>query len=173
MGFMNKILLFLYVVSTVMVMLGFYAINFLTETVKEDGSGGGNGNPGLFPIIFVMPFFFYFLYGTVELSMRLAVTFRNRRTLFVSMAISVVAAISIAIYTYLKAEAVRTEILQKRADLETASDFSLLNTFSNSIFFNPLTFTLVVLICYLIGALWSVSRKRRQLLKKEGISLLE
>ncbi|WP_422124464.1 hypothetical protein DHX103_06505 [Planococcus sp. X10-3] len=162
MDFMNKILLVLYVVSTGMVMLGFYAINFFTEPVGEDGAGGGNGNPGLFPVVFIMPFFFYFLYGTVEISMRLAESYRKKRTLFVSLVLSVLATISIAIYTFLKAEALRTDILQKRDDLETASEFPLLNTFSNSIFFNPLTFVLVVLVCYMIGALWSVSRARHK-----------
>ncbi|MFD1032608.1 hypothetical protein [Metaplanococcus flavidus] len=159
---MNKILIFLYVISTVMVMLGFYAINFLTEPLGADGYAGGNGNPGLFPVVFVMPFFFYFLYGTVELSMRLAERYREKRILFVSVAISVLTAISIAVYTYLEADAVRTEILLKRDDLKTASEIPLLNPFSNSIFFNPLTFVLVVLVCYVIGALWSVSRARRK-----------
>ena len=159
---MNKILLFLYVVSTGMVMLGFYAINFLTETIGENGSGGGNGNPGLFPVVFVMPFFFYFLYGTIELSMRLAESYKKNSTLYLSLAISVLTVISIAAYTFLKAEALRTEIFEKKDYLESASQFPLLNTFSNSIFFNPLTFLLVLLGCYIIGAFWSLRRARRK-----------
>ena len=171
MDFMNKILLLLYVISTGVVMLGFYTINFFTETLGEDGSGGGNGNPGLFPVVFVMPFFFYFLYGTAELSMRLAEKYTKRSTLFVSLAISVTAAISIVIYTFWKAEALRAEIFEKKDYLESASELPLLNTFSNSIFFNSLTFILVVLVCYIIGALWSVSRGRRRkelLLQTDG-----
>ncbi|WP_142829734.1 hypothetical protein [Planococcus soli] len=74
---MRKLLLFLYIVSLVIVLIGFYGMNFFTETVAEDGTGGGNGNPALFIPVFLMPFFFYFLYGTTELSMRLAARYKK------------------------------------------------------------------------------------------------
>lgn len=157
---MNKILLFLYFVSVLAVMLGFCGMNFFTETIGEDGSGGGNGNPALFLLVFLMPFFFYFLYGTTELSMRLAESYKKRSTLHISLAISVLAALVIAGYTFLKAKAMRREVFLKKDDLESVSQLPLWSTFSNAIFFNPLTFIMVLLVCYIIGTLWSLARKR-------------
>lgn len=161
-NFMNKILLFLYFVSVLVVMLGFYGMNFFTETIGEDGSGGGNGNPALFLLVFLMPFFFYFLYGTTELSMRLVERYKKRSTLHISLIISVLAVLSIAVYTFLEAKALRREVFLNKDDLVSISQLPLWSTFSNAIFFNPLTFILVVLICYIIGALWSLSRNRRK-----------
>lgn len=66
---MRKLLLVLYVISLLAVLMGFYGMNFFTEPIREGGSGGGNGNPALFIPVFLMPFLFYFLYGTTKLSM--------------------------------------------------------------------------------------------------------
>lgn len=60
---MRKLLLFLYVISLVIALTGFYGMNFFTETVVDEGTGGGNGNRALFIPVFFMPFFFYYLYG--------------------------------------------------------------------------------------------------------------
>ncbi|MGH2317668.1 hypothetical protein ACRC6Q_07845 [Planococcus sp. SE5232] len=38
--------------------------------------------------------------------------------------------------------------------------FSLFTIFSNHIFFNPLTFILVVMACFLAGLVWSLIRNR-------------
>lgn len=81
---MRKLLLFLYIVSLLAVLIGFYGMNIFTESIEEDGTGGGNGNPALFILVFLMPFFFYFLYGTTELSMRFVERYKKRRTLVIS-----------------------------------------------------------------------------------------
>ncbi|ANU28563.1 hypothetical protein [Planococcus versutus] len=159
---MRKLLLFLYVISLVVVLIGFYGMNFFTETVVEDGTGGGNGNPALFIPVFLMPFFFYFLYGTTELSMRLAEKIKTNKTLVTSLIFSVIAAAIIIIYTENKAQDLRKTIVQKQVNFETVSQVPLWSTFSNAIFFNALTFILVLLICYIIGAVWSIYRERRK-----------
>lgn len=155
---MNKILLFLYFVSVLAVMLGFYEMNFFTTDLQEDSTGGSN--PAMIIPVFLLPFFFYFLYGTTEFSMRLAESYKKRGMLISSLVFSAAAAITILVYTFARAQAMRNEIVQKLDHIENASQMPLLNLYSNSIFFNPLTFILVLLVCYIAGALWSMGRKR-------------
>lgn len=156
---MNRILLFLYFVSVLVVMLGFYGMNLFTSVLEGDDTGGSN--PAMIIPVFILPFFFYFLYGSAELFMRLAERYKNRNMLIGSLVLSAAVAISIGAYTFVKARALRDEIVQKLDHIENASQIPLLNLYSNSIFFNPLTFVLVILLCYIAGALWSMGRKRR------------
>lgn len=157
---MNRILLFLYFVSVLVVVLGFYWMNLFTAVPELDDTGGSN--PAMIIPVFILPFFFYFLYGTAELSMRLAEQCKNRRMLIGSLVLSAAAAISIGAYTLIRAQTLRNEIVQQLDHIENAAQISLLNLYSNSIFFNPLTFVLVNLLCYIAGAFWSMGRKRRQ-----------
>ncbi|TKC13860.1 hypothetical protein FA727_22995 [Robertmurraya kyonggiensis] len=63
-----------YSISILISGLLFYVSNHMTQTLNinsEFGIVGGNGNPGLFPWIFLFPFFLFFVYGTIKLSMRL------------------------------------------------------------------------------------------------------
>ncbi|AQU80846.1 hypothetical protein [Planococcus faecalis] len=159
---MRKLLFFLYIVSLLAVLIGFYGMNVFTESIEEDGTGGGNGNPALFILVFLMPFLFYFLYGTTELSMRFVERYKKRRTLVISLVFSVVATISIGVYTFLKAQALRNEIIQRLENFDDVSQISLWNAFSNSVFFNPLTFILVILVCYIFGVIWNSSKNRRK-----------
>lgn len=157
---MNRILLFFYFVSLLVVMVGFYGMNSFTAVLEEDDTGGSN--PAMVIPVFILPFFFYFLYGTTELSMRFAERYKNRNVRLGSAVVSAAAAFGIAVYTFARAQALRNEIVQKLDHIESASQMPLLNLYSNSIFFNPMTFILIILLCYIAGVLWSVSRKRRQ-----------
>ena len=156
---MNKILLLLYFVSVLAVMLGFYGMNFLTTALKENSTRGSN--PAMIIPVFVLPFFFYFLYGTVELSMRFAERSKNKKMLLGSLVLSAAAAISIIAYTVAKAQFLQNEIVQKLDYIGNTSQIPLINLYSNSIFFNPLTFFSIVLVCYAAGVFWSVGRKPR------------
>ncbi|TWT08062.1 hypothetical protein FQV26_09700 [Planococcus sp. CPCC 101016] len=159
---MRKLLFFLYIVSLLLVFIGFYGMNLFTETIEKDNTGGSNGNPAIFVLVFIMPFFFYFLYGTSELSMRLVDNYKKRSTLVISLVFSGVSAISIIIFTVVEANALRLVIVQKQENFESIFQIPLWNTFSNSIFFNLLTFILVILICYITGAILSIGNKRRK-----------
>lgn len=159
---MNRLLGFMYLGSVLIVMLGFYGMNFFTETIVDGGTGGGNGNPALFILVFLMPFLFYFLYGTIELSMWLVKTFKEKSPLRISLMLSGGIAFSIIVYTFFKAQALRYEITEKLENFDEISQIGLLNTFSNAVFFNPLTFILLLLICYLIGAGWTTLSLKRQ-----------
>ncbi len=71
-------------------------------------------------------------------------------------------AITLVVYTFFKAQAFRYEINEKLENFDEISQIGLLNTFSNAIFFNPLTFILLLLICYLVGAGWTMLGLKRQ-----------
>ena len=156
---MRKLLLFMYIVSLLIVIIGFYGMNFFTETIVKGANGGGNGNPALFIPVFLMPFFFYFVYGTTELSMQLIEKYKKSSTLILSIILSVIAIMGIVIYTVEKSRKIREMIVQKQSNFESISQISLLNTFSNDIFFNALTFVMVLLVCYVVAAGWSVYRR--------------
>ena len=157
---MNRILLFFYFVSVLVVMVGFYGMNSFTAILEGDDTGGSN--PAMVIPVFILPFFFYFLYGTTELSMRFAERYKNRNVRLGSVVISAATAFGIAVYTFARAQALRNEIVQKLDHIGSASQIPLLNLYSNSIFFNPMTFILIILLCYMAGVLWSFSRKRRK-----------
>ncbi len=157
---MNRILLFFYFVSVLVVMVGFYGMNSFTAILEGNDTGGSN--PAMVIPVFILPFFFYFLYGTTELSMRFAERYKNRNVRLGSVVISAATAFGIAVYTFARAQALRNEIVLKLDHIENASQMPLLNLYSNSIFFNLMNFILIILLCYTAGVLWSISRKRRQ-----------
>ncbi|WP_372869493.1 hypothetical protein [Planomicrobium okeanokoites] len=131
-------------------------------TAILEGNDTGGSNPAMVIPVFILPFFFYFLYGTTELSMRFAERYKNRNVRLGSVVISAATAFGIAVYTFARAQALRNEIVLKLDHIENASQMPLLNLYSNSIFFNLMNFILIILLCYTAGVLWSISRKRRQ-----------
>ncbi|WP_223632632.1 hypothetical protein [Planococcus sp. 4-30] len=157
---MYKLLMLLYWLSAILTLAAFYGMNALSEPVKNDGFGGGNGNPTLVIPFFLMPFIMYFLYGTVELSMRIASKWLTSRSIWLGILISSVYVVTVSVYTLKKADDFRSYIVETKDAFDNPEDFSLFTIFSNHIFFNPLTFILVVMICFLAGLVWSLIRDR-------------
>ena len=155
---MYKLLMLLYGLSAILTVIVFYGMNILSEPVKNDGFGGGNGNPTLVIPFFLMPFILYFLYGTIELSMRVASRSLTVRNIRLGILISSVFVAAVSAYTLKKADDFRTFIVDTKDAYDNPEDFSLFNIFSNHIFFNPLTFVLVVMACFLAGTVWSLMR---------------
>ena len=153
---MYKLLMLLYGLSAILTVIVFYGMNILSEPVKNDGFGGGNGNPTLVIPFFLMPFILYFLYGTIELSMRVASRSLTVRNIRLGILISSVFVAAVSAYTLKKADDFRTFIVDTKDAYDNPEDFSLFNIFSNHIFFNPLTFVLVVMACFLAGSVWSL-----------------
>lgn len=156
---MYKLLMLLYWLSAFLTLAGFYGMNSLSEPVKNDDFGGGNGNPTLVIPFFLMPFILYFLYGTIELSMRATSRRFTPKGIWVGIAISFIYVAFSSSYTLKKAEDFRTYIIETKDAFDNPQDFSLFTIFSNHIFFSPLTFGLLVMGCFLIGSVWSLIRQ--------------
>ena len=157
---MYKLLMLLYWLSAFLTLAAFYGMNSLSEPVKNDDFGGGNGNPTLVIPFLLMPFVLYFFYGTIELSMRATSRWLSPRlsprSIWIGILISAVYVATSSVYTLKKADAFRTYIVDTKDAYDNPEDFSLFNIFSNHIFFNPLTFVLVVMACFLAGSVWSL-----------------
>ncbi|WP_162785356.1 hypothetical protein [Bacillus sp. P14.5] len=64
----------IYFISVLATIMMFILGNILTEPLVTDSGmsgGGGNGNPGLFPLMVLFPFFLIFIYGTYWLFKKL------------------------------------------------------------------------------------------------------
>lgn len=160
---MYKILMLLYVLSTLLTIAAFYGINYLSEPVRNDDFRGGNGNPALFIAMVGMPFIFYFLYGTVELSMRAAEKWLSRKCSLLGVLASTSFILAGLFITFNKANEYRNYIVATKDAYSNPGQFALFNVFSNHLFFNPLTFMLVVACCFLMGTLWSLVRGKKKL----------
>ncbi|MGE8205520.1 hypothetical protein ACQKP0_13245 [Heyndrickxia sp. NPDC080065] len=82
----KKMFKFLYVICTGLTMLLFYLCNKFTEQliIKDGlGGGGGNGNPGLFPWLFLFPFFLGFLLGTYMYTLKWIRKLKNKSIYYV------------------------------------------------------------------------------------------
>lgn len=151
---MRKIFLFIFAFSTVASIVMFASINHFTEKLHGSLSGGGgNGNPGLFPILFLYPFFFFFLYGMVKIAYNFLYSKFETRLFKYVMLLSFLLVSIISAMTINKANSLRTSIMKINQSFSDSAPIPLLNTFSNNIFFNAFTFTLVVLVCILIAGI--------------------
>lgn len=155
---MYKVLMLLYGLSAILTILTFYGMNVLSAPVQNDDFGGGNGNPALVIPVFLMPFILYFVYGTIELSMRAAGKWLSSRSKWLGILVSSISVIGIFVYTLKKANDFRTYIVVTKEAYNNPEDFALLTIFSNHIFFNPLTFAMLVISCFGAGVVWSLIR---------------
>ncbi|MGM0846069.1 MAG: hypothetical protein ACQEUT_13920 [Bacillota bacterium] len=144
---MRLVYLGIYFISVLATIIMFILGHILTEPlVTESGmSGGGNGNPGLFPLMVLLPFFLIFIYGTYWFFNKWIenVTLKTKWGLTI---------ISCAVFTLIfadtlnKADALRYLIVKQNPSFENVSQVDLINTYSNSIFFNFYTFMALLLI---------------------------
>ncbi|MDQ0427529.1 hypothetical protein QOZ98_000354 [Planomicrobium stackebrandtii] len=159
---MNKILMLVYAICGIIAIGVFYSMNLLTQPVNNDDYWGGNGNPALFIPVVAMPFILYFLYGTTELSMRANERWLLRKGTIGGILISTTYILAASFFTYNKAFEFRKYIVDVKGASSYPEEFALFNVFSTHIFLNPLTFILVVMVCFLTGAVWSLARNRKE-----------
>ncbi|MFC3210688.1 hypothetical protein [Planomicrobium okeanokoites] len=164
---MNKLLFFFYVLAVLVTILVFYVMNYFTAPITPSEGGGGGGNPPIIILVFTLPFIMFFVYGTIELFMRFTLKRLSKKVTIISIILSLLLAGAIVVLTIIKADALRNRIVDVKENFNDPSVFPLLNTFSNDIFFNPLTFLMVLLLCYVFGAIWGINRKKKNPKSKE------
>lgn len=144
----------IYIISFLMSGLLFYLCNDMTQALNinsEFGVVGGNGNPGLYPWILLFPFFGFFVYGTFKYSM-LTLTKLTKAKIIMFITGSSVISFVIMMNVYTQASELRKKIVEASPSYTEESELSLLNFWSNSIFFNFFTFSLVILLIILFSA---------------------
>jgi len=139
-------------------MILFFLCNYLTEPLVEKNelgvAGGGNGNPGLFPWFILFPFFLIFIYGTFKYLTNFILKI-NRKLIFIVIYSSSFLSIFIMIFTNNEAGKIREKIIDANPTFTSVKQLSLLNTWSNSIFFNQYTFILVFLLVLLTSSIYA------------------
>jgi len=130
----------------------FYVINFLTEPISIGSSNSNisNGNPGLFPLIFLTPFLIVTIIGTFQLAYHLAKrTFKTIQYKIIMIA-SFLFSSSIYIFTYIEAKEFRLVVFENNDSVNRVAEIPLLNTYSNNIFFNGWTLLalLLTVVCF-------------------------
>lgn len=158
---MSKLSLFIYIVSVLVTIGIFYLINFLTETVTVGESNNmGNGNPGLFPLIYLTPFLIISIIGTFKL----IYVFVERRIRTIQplliMLFSLIGSIIIYFLTYREARQMRTLFFNNNDSVTRINEIPLLNSYSNNIFFNGWTLLALLFTVTFIACLIALIRQK-------------
>ena len=158
---MSKLSLFIYIVSVLVTVSIFYLINFLTETVVVGESNNmGNGNPGLFPLIYLTPFLIISIIGTFKL----IYVFIERRIRTIQplliMLFSLIGSIIIYFLTYREARQMRTLFFNNNDSVTRINEIPLLNSYSNNIFFNGWTLLALLFTVTFIACLIALIRQK-------------
>lgn len=140
----------------------FYLCNDMTQTLHiSSGLGvvGGNGNPGLFPWIPLFPFFGIFVYGTFKYLMLTLTKLAKAKIIMIITGSSVLSFV-IMMNVYYQASELRKKIVEISPSYAKESELSLLNFWSNAIFSNFSTFSLVILLTIFFSAGMALLKKR-------------
>lgn len=138
----------LYILCAAISISIFVLTNITTEPLN---TGGGNGNPGLLFILILYPFLLSFVYWTVLLLYKWMKIHLNTNNITILTIFSSLLALFILFSTIIKAINFREEIVRVSPSYNNVNEVSLLNTFSNSIFFNYYTFLMLLLLCLTIA----------------------
>ena len=152
----------IYIISFLMSGLLFYLCNNMTQTLhinSEFDVVGGNGNPGLFPWLLLFPFFGFFVYGTFKYSMLTLTKLAKAKIIMIITGSSMLSFV-IMMNVYYQASELRKKIVEVSPSYTKESELSLLNFWSNAIFFNFFTFSLVILLTIFFSAGMALLKKR-------------
>ncbi|MGF2616978.1 hypothetical protein FZC84_03895 [Rossellomorea vietnamensis] len=161
---MRVIYLGIYFISVLATIMMFILGNILTEPlVTESGlGGGGNGNPGLFPFVVLFPFLLIFFYGTYWFFKKLIASLTTKAvknlTIISSAVIGLILAVSIK-----KAAELRLLIVEQNPSFENVAQVDLINTYSNSIFFNFYTFLALLLLILSLACIRTLLMRRNSI----------
>lgn len=157
---MKKLTFFMYMLSFFITALFFVFMNAATQEVSAS-SRSGNGNPFLFPLVFIHPFILFFLYGTIDYSGKWVMKGQKKR-IKLGAFLAIGTAALIFIFTILRIGKKREEIARINDTFTDASQVSALNIYTNDLFFNGYTFIGVVLLCFFISSIQGLVLKKRK-----------
>ncbi|MEK5233756.1 hypothetical protein MHB42_18840 [Lysinibacillus sp. FSL K6-0232] len=158
---MNKLLVVFYFISIIITAIIFALINVLTGPVLLERSSISNGNPGLFPLIFLTPFLIISIIGTFKLAIMLARKMFKTVQFYLMMICLLVFSSVIYWLTFKEAQALRLFIFQHNHSVTEIAEIPLLNTYSNAIFFNGWTLLALLFTASGIAYIWTFIQHRQ------------
>ncbi|MEC1180597.1 hypothetical protein P9B03_19220 [Metasolibacillus meyeri] len=146
----SKLSLFFYSLSVVVTIIICYLINYLTEPVLAENSKSNisNGNPGLFPLIFLTPFLLILIVGTFKVTYTFAKRTLQTIQFKIIIVFSLIVSSIIYFFTFKEAQKLRLLIFDNNDSVTKIDEIPLLNIYSNSTFFNG--WTLIALLFTII-----------------------
>lgn len=157
---MRLIFLILYFISLAASLAIFHFTQAFSPKVS-DGYVGGNGNPGMMFFFFGYPFLTFFIYGTIEYMMRYLMDKQKRKWFDPTLILAGVITVGIFTYNFLSALQIRQQIAKEIPQYGSVADISLINPYTNDVFFSWVTFLAILLFCYFIGGLWAKKRRKK------------
>lgn len=154
---MRIIFLILYIISLIASLAIFHFTQVISPEVS-DGYAGGNGNPGLMFVMLGYPFLAFFIYGTTEYTMRCLMDKWTRKWFNPALISAAVLAAGIFIYTLWSASQVRNRVEKEIHPFDSGRGASLINPYTNDVFFDWPAFIGVLLVCYVAGGIWAKKR---------------
>lgn len=156
---MRLISFILYFISLSASLALFHFTQMFSSEVSA-GYAGGNGNPGLMFFFFGYPFLAFFIYGTIDYTMRFLTDKQTKKWFNPSLIAAGISTVSIVANEIGSAFRIRQQIAKEIPQYGSVTDISLINPYSNGIFFSWTTFLALLLFSFFIGGLWAKKRQR-------------
>lgn len=159
---MSKLLWLFYSLSVIVTVIIFYFINYFTEPILIGNTDNSisNGNPGLFPLVFLSPFLIVSIFGTFKLAYFFAERSINTMQFKIVMIFSFIFSIIVYFLTFKDARELRLVVFDNNDSVTEIAEIPLLNTYSNSIFFNGWTLLALGSTIFLIVYFLTLVKKR-------------
>ncbi|WP_313150206.1 hypothetical protein [Lysinibacillus capsici] len=159
---MNKLSLFFYSLNVIVTSIAFYVINFLTEPVLIGSSENNisNGNPGLFPLVFLMPFLIVSIIGTFKIAYSFAKRTYKTMQYKIIIIFSFLLSSIIYFFTFKEARKFRLLVFENNDSVTKITQIPLLNTYSNNIFFNGWTLLALLFTTVFIAYCFALVKQR-------------
>lgn len=162
---MRYVNLSIYLICTLYSIAAFALTNY--STIPPDAYAGGNGNLGIIPVVFGMPFILFFMVLTIIYGYQWMVLKLDVKKLTIISIVSLLCIAIISIITWIKTKQMVALLKEVHPIYSEVDDVPILSINSNSVFFNIWTFIAVILLCLFISSL--MARKDRvKILNRKG-----
>lgn len=154
----------IYILSTVLTIGSFIFANL--TAIAPTNNGGGNGNIGLFPFFFLFPFIIVFIAMSISYMHEFMYSNLQKGTIRMTVAGSLLGIILIVSTTLIRAIQLKSLLAEVNPIYHEETKFPLLSIYSNAVFFNFFTFTLLILLCLFISGMMAYKDKPKSSLSE-------
>ncbi|MEK5529717.1 hypothetical protein MKX79_10095 [Viridibacillus sp. FSL R5-0468] len=150
---------YIYILSSVVTIGAFIFANL--TTISPTNYGGGNGNFGLLPFFFLFPFIIVFISMTISYMHEFMYRKLQKGTIRKIVAGSLLGMILIVSITLIRAIQLKSLLAEVNPIYHEETKIPLLSIYSNAVFFNFFTFTLLILLCLFISGIMAYKDKQK------------
>lgn len=154
----------IYILSTVLTIGAFIFANL--TAIAPTNNGGGNGNIGLFPFFFLFPFIIVFIAMSISYMHEFMYSNLQKGTIRMTVAGSLLGIILIVSTTLIRAIQLKSLLAEVNPIYHEETKIPLLSIYSNAVFFNFFTFTLLILLCLFISGMMAYKDKQKSSLSE-------